>query len=96
MDECLEGLEAGVNSDMNGRLLATFTVSEVEMALGQMHPFKSLGPDGFAAGFYQNSWSIVGREVCGAVLDFLNLGIFDLAINHTFVTLIPKKKNEPY
>lgn len=43
MDECLEGLEAGVNSDMNGRLLATFTVSEVEMALGQMHPFKSLG-----------------------------------------------------
>ena len=50
------------------------------------------GPDGFAAGFYHNSWSTVGREVCEAVLNFLNSRIFYPAINHTFIALIPKKK----
>ena len=91
MDICLEGLEGRVSSDMNGRLLAAFTAEEVEFALGQMHPLKSPGPDRFAAGFYHNSWSTVGSEVCEAVLNFLNLGILDPAINHTFIALIPKK-----
>lgn len=85
-------MEEKVTSDMNTQLLAPFTVSEVETALGQMHPLKSLGPDGFAAGFYQSSWAIVGQEVCAAVLNFLNCGIFDSAINNTFIALIPKKK----
>lgn len=58
-----------------------------------MHPLKSPGPDGFVACFYQSLWSIVRPEVCVAVLDFLNCGNFDPVINHTHVTLIPKKKN---
>ena len=91
MAKCLEGLEGRVNSDMNGRLLAAFTVEEVEIALGQMQPLKSPGPDGFVVGFYQNSWSTMGEKVCGVVLNFLNSGIFDPAINHTFIALIPKK-----
>lgn len=93
LNACLSGVEVRVSHEMNTRLLANFTVVEVEAALGQMHPLKSSGPDGFAACFYQSSWPIVGQEVCTTVLDFLNCRIFDPVINNTFVALIPKKKN---
>lgn len=90
----MEGLDGQVTSAMNDNLLATFTKEEVELALRQMHPLKSPGPDGFAASFYQNSWSTVRSEVCEAVLNFSNFGIFDSTINHTFIALIPKKKKK--
>ena len=61
MSDILEGLDGWVTMEMNSRLLAEFTTEEVDAALKQMHPPKSLGPDGFAVGFYQSSWPIVGR-----------------------------------
>jgi hypothetical protein len=66
---------------------------EMDVALKQMHPLKSPGPNGMFAGFYQNSWETVWNEVCKAVLDFLNNGIFYRSINDTYNTLIPKVKN---
>lgn len=57
-----------------------------------MAPLKSLRLDGFAAVFFQQSWSTVSLEVCVAVLGFLNGGVFDDALNSTYITLIPKKK----
>jgi hypothetical protein len=50
-------------------------VEEVEVTLGQMHPLKSLGPNGFTACFYQRSWETVKKEVCKDVLDFLTMVI---------------------
>ena len=32
------------------------------------------------------------QEVCKAILDFLNNGVFDPSINKTFIALIPKKQ----
>jgi hypothetical protein len=58
-----------------------------------MHPLKSPGPDDFAACFYQKAWDTVRSEVCIAILDFLNGGIFHKKINKTFIALIPKIKN---
>lgn len=55
VDVCLDGLEAYVTDEMNSKLLKEFTAGEVELALNQMHPLKSPGPDGFAACFYQKS-----------------------------------------
>lgn len=55
-----------------------------------MHPLKAPGPDGFSACFYQQHWATVGGEVRTTVLNFLNLGTFDEAINTTFIALIPK------
>jgi hypothetical protein len=78
---------------MNAFLTAAFTPEEVNQALFQMHPLKSLGPDGFGASFYQTHWQIVGDEVRKAVLDFLNFGVLDHAINSTFIALIPKTSN---
>jgi hypothetical protein len=82
-----------IAEDMNNSLRREFTTLEVKEAFDQMAPLKSLGPDDFAAGFYQSSWDMVGEEECIAVLDFLNYDIFDPAINKTFIALIPKKKN---
>ena len=77
---------------MNVELLQPFTVLDIEKALFQMHPLKSPGPDGFSTCFYQQSWKIVKGEVCNAILDFLNNDVFDVEINTTNITLIPKKK----
>jgi hypothetical protein len=57
---------------MNTQLLMPFVENEVRLALNQMHPLKSLGSDGYNAGFYQKSWATTGAEVSKAILDFLN------------------------
>jgi hypothetical protein len=81
---------------MNAMLLKEYSTEEVELALSQMHPLKSPGPDGFAACFYQKSWATVKIDVCMAVLDFLNNGVFDNDLNVTHIVLIPKKKNPSF
>ena len=76
MAECMEGLGGRVSVEMNNCLLTPFTTKEVEFALKYIQPLKLPRSDGFAVGFYQNSWHIVGREVSAAVLDFLNSRVF--------------------
>jgi hypothetical protein len=93
IERCLAGLNERVTDEMNAELLEKFTEDEISTALGQMHPLKSPGPDGFAACFYQKSWDTVKREVCSSVLGFLNNGNFDSNINSTYIALVPKKKN---
>lgn len=55
-----------------------------------MHPLKSPWPDGFATCFYHKSWGTVGKVVSRVVLQYLNGGVFDAAINSTNIVLIPK------
>jgi hypothetical protein len=69
-------MENRVTTEMNQVLGHAFTEMEVDEALKQMQPMKSLGPDGFSARFFQRSWPIVKGEVCKIVLDFLNYEIF--------------------
>lgn len=90
VDRCLENVECRVSADMNTRLVRPFVVAEVEQALSQIQALKSPGPDGFFAGFFQNSWGIVGNDVSSAVLGVLNGGVFDKSINATKICLIPK------
>lgn len=49
------------------------------------------GPDGFHYFFYQ--WDIVKSDLWGAVKYISNGGSLVREINHTFICLIPKKKN---
>jgi hypothetical protein len=93
VEESLCSVEPRVTADMNAALLREYKMEEVELALSQMHPLKSPGPDGFSACFYQKSWATVKSEVNSAVLDFLNNGFFDSALNETHIALVPKKKN---
>ena len=78
---------------MNQYLIKQFTRDEIEAALKQMHPTKSLGPDGMPAIFFQNYWDIVGNDIVGMVLNVLNSNISMTDINKTSITLIPKINN---
>ena len=66
---------------------------EVEQAIKQMVPSKSLGPDDLLPVFYQKHWHAVGPDVIKSVLSWLNLGQLLWSIDHTHIILIPKVKN---
>jgi hypothetical protein len=53
VEESLRFVEPYVTTDMNSVLFREYITEEVELALSQMHPLKSPGPDYFAACFYQ-------------------------------------------
>lgn len=60
-----------ISEDMNALLTKEFSEEEIHSALMQMHPSKAPGPDGFSPRFYQYFWSLVGKDVVGAVRCFL-------------------------
>ena len=78
---------------MNMELTRGFTKEEVVVALKQMHPTKSPGPDGMSALFFQKYWSIVGTNVSNLVMNVLNHGMPISEINRTNIALVPKNKN---
>jgi hypothetical protein len=90
VEACISSLECRVTPDMNSKLLLPFTKEEIHTALSQMSPLKAPGPDGFSVSFYQANWNIINKEVCEAVLHFLNTGELDSYMNSTFIALIPK------
>ena len=92
-EEILEQIPQVVSVDMNQELTREFMAEEVEIALKQMAPLKSSGPDGMPPLFYQNYWSLVGNDVIKAILSYLNSGTLPDLLCHSFITLIPKVKN---
>jgi hypothetical protein len=74
VEACTKPVERKVNSQMNQKLLADFTRSEIFDALQQMAPMKAPGLDGFPTCFFQQNWDTIQNEVCDAVLQFFNVG----------------------
>lgn len=70
----MEAVSEKVTLEMNNVLLESFKAEEVWRALQQMHPIKSLGPDGMSPIFYQKYWDTVGVSVSNYVLQALNTG----------------------
>ena len=70
MEECLNAASNKVTDDMQEVLSCEFTIEEVKVALFQMGPTKTLGPDGMNALFYQKFWHIMDDDVVSVVLDF--------------------------
>jgi len=58
-----------------------------------MDPYKTPGPDGYQALFFQRNWDLVGDTVCTVVLDVLRGARFPEGLNNAFITLIPKIEN---
>lgn len=50
-------------------------------------------PNGMDAIFYQTFWKVVGKSTTAIVLQALNTSEFLNFLNHTFTTLISKKKS---
>jgi hypothetical protein len=80
IEECINHIDCRISVNMNQFLPRPFTGDEVKHALFQMHPLKSPGPDGFSAGFFQNSWGLVGSDITRAVLEVLNRGWLNLRL----------------
>ena len=45
------------------KLVEDLTFEEFSVAVKQMHPDKSAGPDGLNPAFYQNFWHLLGFEI---------------------------------
>ena len=93
IQEVIDTMESNVYVEMNQDLITQFTKEEVEVALKQMHPTKSPGPDGMSAVFYKKLWDIVGNVIVNMVLNVLNSDMSMADINKTYITLVPKNNN---
>lgn len=71
-------------------LISIPSESKICLATFNLSPFKSPGPDGIHAFFYQKFWEHVKDSTTGFIQHvFQNLSIPE-GINHTFMCLIPK------
>ena len=93
LERILEGVQPVVIEDIRAALARPFIVEEVECAIKDMASLKVPGPDGMPPLFYQTYWTDIGMDVSQAVLSCLNSRSILKAINHTFITLIPKVQN---
>jgi hypothetical protein len=93
LEPVLSLISSRVTAEDNTRLEAPLTKEEVRVALFQMHPDKSPGPDGFNPAFYQKFWDMCGDEVFSSVKDWLGRGYFPSSLNETNICLIPKCDN---
>ena len=89
----LDQIPQVITAEMNHELTCNFEEWEVAQALKQMAPLKAPGPDGMPPLFFQHFWPMIEGDVTHLVLSWLNLGTLPHPVNHTFITLIPKKKN---
>lgn len=88
----LEPFSGKASTQMNLDLMKEFNADEVNKVLNQMNPTKTMGPNGMSPIFFQKYWHVVGNTITSVLLQALNLGSFPSMLNHTHITLIPKKK----
>ena len=91
-DTILQGIHLAISEDAAGCLGREFHAKEVWVALKQMAPLTTPGPDGMLPIFYKSFWHIVGEDVTMVVLKVLNSGVVPESLNSTFTALIPKVK----
>lgn len=67
-----------------------FTKEQVKEALYDIGEGKSPGPDGYTSCFFKKAWNIIGDNLCGAVLEFFEMGKLLRQVNHSIIALILK------
>lgn len=63
---------------------------EIRVAVWSIGSHKSPSPNGMTGFFFKQYGDIVGVDVTKIVLDFFRRGFMLYALNHSFITLIPK------
>ncbi|XP_011093973.1 uncharacterized protein LOC105173793 [Sesamum indicum] len=71
-------------------LCRAVTPLEVKEAIFHISDNKAPGPDGYSLCFFKKAWTIVGDQVCRAVLDFFRSGRMLRQLNHTIIAFVPK------
>lgn len=88
----LLNMEPRIIETMSADFSKDFMEDEISRALKQMHPTKAPDPNGMPPPFFQCHCHIIGPSTSKALLSTLNLSQIPNVLNHTFITLIPKKK----
>ena len=96
IESVLQSIQRKVTPHMNESLTHPYTADEVKLALFQMHPSKLPRSNGMSPFFFQKYWHIVGNDVTEAILSVLRSGHMLKKMNHTYIVLIPKKKDPKY
>ncbi|KAK4397093.1 putative mitochondrial protein [Sesamum angolense] len=92
LEKGTEAISVRISEDMLLELSKPYTAEEVSLALSQMAPLKSPGPDGMPPFFFQKFWHVVRDDVISNSLQLLNNLILPFGLNHTHIALIPKCK----
>ncbi|XP_019237733.1 PREDICTED: uncharacterized protein LOC109217895 [Nicotiana attenuata] len=79
-----------LNATQQMELIQPYTAKEVKQAMFSIDVNKSPGPDGYGSGFYRKAWSIIGKDVTAAILEFMENGKLLRQVNSTVISLIPK------
>lgn len=77
-------------SEEHKRLLVASITYEVRSDLFSIHPRKGPGPDGYATGFYQPQWEVVGDDVWRAMRYCVEQQVVSTALRATVIHQIPK------
>ena len=81
---------ACITDEDRDNLDAEVTDEEIRAGLWSLKAFKSPGPDGLHAGFFQRFWLVVGRSVMEEVKKISLLKEVPEVLNSTLISLIPK------
>ncbi|XP_062118489.1 uncharacterized protein LOC133832121 [Humulus lupulus] len=74
-------------------LLKPFSKKEIWEALFSIPITKAPGPDGFGSGFFKIVWHDIEDEVCAAISQCFETGLFLPELHETTLSLIPKVAN---
>lgn len=91
----LQGLfEISVDSRMNEHLSTLPLATEIYKTVFQIQGNKSPMPDRMTPVFYKKLCNIIGKDIIMEVQQFFEEGKLSKGTNHTFITLIQKKKKK--
>jgi len=86
----LESIPNLVSEEGNAFLLSPFSEEEIKKATFDLGGDRALGPDGFPTAFFKKFWHIMGKDIVEALQEFQKTQHMPIALNSTFLTLIPK------
>ena len=61
--------------------------------LAEMEGDKAPGPNGYTMAFFRNCWRVVEADVMAIFKHFHRYSVFEMSLNASFLTLIPKNPN---
>ncbi|KAJ1438736.1 Zinc finger, CCHC-type [Sesbania bispinosa] len=73
LEECLSDIPILVSSELNQRLMAEVTDTEIKTAVNSLGSTKAPGPDGLNGLFYKSHWASIGEDICRAVRFHISL-----------------------
>ncbi|XP_019156592.1 PREDICTED: uncharacterized protein LOC109153209 [Ipomoea nil] len=84
-------VRARVTAEMNVSMSLPFTITDVKIAVFDMAPDKSPGPDGMSPAFFQHFWPVIGHDLTLFLIQCVEQKQFPPGFNDSHIVLIPKK-----